>query len=83
MLTGKLDFTKQRLLALVTGEIHTVIVVTSKSHSHHQTYPKEKEKERNIQLDSVIDQRNLPDIDRASHPPIQNTHASQQSMKFL
>lgn len=45
MLTGKIDFTKQRLLALVTGGIHTVIVVTSKPHSHRQTYPKEKERE--------------------------------------
>lgn len=70
MLTGKIDFTNQRLLALVTGESHTVIVVTSKSHSHHKMYPKEKEKERNIQLDSVIDQRDLTDIHRASHPPV-------------
>ena len=62
MVTGKIDFTKQRPLALVTSEIHTVIMVTSKSHSHDKTYPKEKEKERNIQLDSSIDQRNLTDI---------------------
>lgn len=63
MVTGKIDFTKQRLLlALVTSEIHTVIVVTSKSHSHDKTYPKEKEKERNIQLDSWIDQGDLTDI---------------------